>query len=214
MGNMIRRAINKYTIVCLIAASAFCIGSARGQDHFQPVTLVDYATFPSKWKIRGEVERLHKIYQVKIEGEERILSAKVSGVPIRIFKKVSWNPFTHPVLAWRWRVHQWPEDPEASIDLYVSIYRDLMGIPTFIKYQWSRSLPVDTVIEGGFFRPSEVVIRSGLSDAGEWVTEEIDVLKGFRFIHETDPDPEAYGIGLLVSPGVEMEISRIVARPE
>ena len=211
---MIRRAIKKYTIGCLIAASAICIGSAGGQDRFQPITLVDYAGFPGDWKIRGEAERLHKIYQVKIEGEERILSANVSGEPIRIFKKVSWNPFTHPVLAWRWRVHQWPEDPEASIDLYVSLYRDLIGIPTFIKYQWSRSLPVDTVIEGGFFRPAEVVIRSGPDDPGEWVTEEIDTLKSFRWIYETDPDSEAYGIGLLVSPGVEMEISEIMALPE
>jgi hypothetical protein len=203
-----------YTVGLFIATSAICIGSAGAQDFLEPVTLVDYATFPADWKIRGEADRVQKIYQIKIEGDDRVLSAKVSGEPVRIFKKTAWNPFTHPVLVWRWRVHQWPEDPEASIALYVSLYRDLIGIPTFVKYLWSRSLPVDTVIEGGFFRPSEVVIRSGRGEPGEWVTEEIDVLKGFRFIHETDPDPEAYGIGLLVSTGVEMEISRIVARPE
>ena len=211
---MMRRVISKFTAVFIIALSAIFVGSASGQDPLQSITLVDYSTFPDDWKIRGETERVKEIYQVKIKGENRTLSAEVSGESIRIFKKVSWNPFTHPVLTWRWRVYRWPEDSGASIDLYVSLYRDFIGIPAFVKYLWSDSLPIGTEKEGGFFSPHEVVIRTGLDTPGEWVSEEINALESFRFIHGSDPDPEAYGIGLLVSPGVKMEISEIVALPE
>ena len=148
-----------------------------------------------------------------MENGERILSVKVSGDPIRVFKKIAWDSFRYPVLTWRWKVLRWPEEQGASVDLYVSLHRDTFGIPSFVKYVWSDHLPVGTEKSGGFFRPSEVVVRSGLTALGEWTTEKIDVLESFRRIHGSDPDPEAYGIGLWVASGVEMEISEIVAQP-
>ena len=188
--------------------------SALAQPPHAPITLADYGDFPEGWKIRGDRERVPEIYQVRVEDGRRILSAKVTGKPIRIFKKVSWNPFTHPVLTWKWRVLQWPEDAEASVDFYVSLDRDVLGIPIIIKYLWSGSLPVGYEREGGFFSPHTVVIRSGPSGPGKWITSRLNALESFRYFHGRDPSQETVGIGLLVSTGVEMEISEITALPE
>ena len=184
------------------------------QEERKPIMLVNYSDFPGNWKIRGDEERVLEVYQVKRGGDGPFLSSKVKGEPIRIFKKISWNPYTHPILTWKWRVHQWPSEGEASIYFYVSLDRDLLGIPTIIKYLWSDDLPVGSKKDGGFFRPTEVVIRSGKEKSGEWRTEKINALESFREVFQSDPDQEAVGIGLLVSTGVEVDISTIIALPE
>ena len=183
-------------------------------DPAAPIILVDYGDFPEGWKVRGKRERVPQIYQIRTKGGRGILSAKVEGKPIRIFKKVSWNPFTHPILTWKWRVLSWPDDPEASVDFYVSLGRDTLGIPIIIKYVWSRSLPVGQQHGGGFFRAHEVVVRSGPAEPEKWIISRLNVLESFRYIHGRDPSHEAVGVGLLVSTGVEMEISGISALPE
>lgn len=189
--------------------------SALAQHAPQGQTLVDYKGFPEGWDVRGKKERIPEVYQIKEQDNGRILSASVSGKSLRIFKKVSWNPFEYPILTWRWRVHRWPQEKEASIQFYVSLDRDLIGIPKIEKYVWSNTLPVGKERKGGFFSPYQKVIRSGSSDKGEWVTEHINVLEEFRKIHEADPaGQEAVGVGLLVSTGIEMEISEILALPE
>ena len=187
---------------------------AAGPPGPGPVKLVDYSTFPEDWKIRGDKRRAVEIYKMVKEENETVLAAKVSGEPVRIFKKVGWDPYTHPVLKWRWRVIRWPDEPGASIDVYVSIERDFMRIPTFVKYRWSDELPIGTEHEGGAFTPPVVVIRSGRDTPGEWVSEEVNVVENYRRLRKSDPDHEAYGVGFLVSSGVEMEISEIVAVPE
>ena len=183
------------------------------QEALKPITLVNYSNFPDDWKIRGDEERVLEVYQVKKEDDGSYLSSKVSGESIRVFKKVVWNPYTHPVLTWKWRVHQWPSEGEASIDFYVSLDRDLIGIPTIIKYLWSYDLPVGRKKDGGFFRPTELVIRSGEEKPGVWMSEKINVLESFREVFQSDPNQEAVGVGFLVSTGIEVDISSIIALP-
>lgn len=177
-----------------------------------PLTLVDYIEFPKGWEIRGDSSRIPEVYRIAREGKGRILQANISGEPIRIFKKIPWDPFTHPILEWKWRVMKWPETSPATIDLYISLDRDVLGIPTITKYIWSADLPVGMKKGRGFFSPREVVIRSG-GPPGEWVTERLNVLENHREIYKSDPDRKAVGVGLLVGPGIEMEITGILALP-
>lgn len=188
-------------------------GSILAQQDRESITpaLVDYRGFPEGWDIRGDRARAQEVYTVREEATGRVLTANVAGEPIRIFKKIGWNPFTKPVLSWRWRVLQWPESEEAEIQLYVSLDRDLLGIPKIEKYIWTRKTPAGVVRKGGLFSANEMVIRSGPSEG--WVTEEINVLDLFRRFHGEDPAPRGVGIGLQVGTGIEMEISEVSALP-
>jgi hypothetical protein len=187
--------------------------AARGEAAPDSVTLADYSKFPEGWKIKGNKKRAAETYRVVQEGGQRVLEAKVTGDPIRIFKKVPWDPYTHPVLKWRWRVLKWPDKPGSSVDVYVSIERDFMRIPTFVKYRWSDLDPLGTEHEGGAFSPPIVVIESGREQPGKWIDESVNVFENYERLRGSDPDHEAYGVGLLVSSGVVMEISEIVAVP-
>jgi hypothetical protein len=195
------------------AAAGLNVPAAPGETPPGPVRLVDYSKFPKDWKIKGSKKRAVEMYRMVREGDETVLEAKVTGDPIRIFKKVPWDPYTHPVLKWRWRVLRWPDEPGASVDVYVSIERDFMRIPTFVKYRWSDSDPLGTEHEGGTFSPPIVVIESGRDQPGRWIDESVNVFENYRRLRGSDPDHKAYGVGLVVSPGVEMEISEILAVP-
>ena len=212
-GGHVLKIIVTSIFILLAPIETFAVASPDEAVPGAIVTLIDYAEFPKNWKVRGNEERVGEIYKIRLDGENRVLSANITGEPIRIFKKVSWNPFTHPVLTWKWRVLKWPEEPGASVDFYVSLDRDFMGIPVIIKYLWSDTLPVGTHKKGGFFSGTKVVIRSGSGVPEEWATESLNVLESYRETYETEPAHEAVGIGLLVSPGVEMEISEISALP-
>jgi len=172
----------KNLLIIFLLVTAYYIGTVFAFSHTskEALTLLNYVSFPKDWRIRGEVEKAQKIYEVKAGGDGPILSADVSGESIRIFKKVKWNPYTHPILKWEWRVLRWPETLGSSVDLYVSIDRDTFGIPTFIKYIWSDNLEKGAQKDGGFFRPTELVIRTDRQGSENWVTEQINVLEALE----------------------------------
>lgn len=178
------------------------------------VVLSDFSEYPEGWKARGGQEKADAVYRVVEEEGERYLKAEAGEEAVRIFKKIPWNPLSHPVIEWRWRVKQWPAEKAGNIYLYVSLDRDFFGIPTITKYAWNRVEAGGEKKEGGMFRPTERVIRSGEAKTGEWVTETIDALGEFREIAGRDPRGEAYGIGILVDPGIEADFGPIRVLPE
>jgi hypothetical protein len=211
--NSVKRPARVLVIGLLASWGSLINGSTFAQQEREPIAppLIDYRGFPEGWDIRGDRTRAQEVYTVREEAEGRILVANVAGEPIRIFKKIGWDPFSRPVLSWRWRVLQWPESEETEIQLYVSLDRDLLGIPKIEKYIWTRKGPAGVVRKGGLFSANEMVIRSGPSE--EWVAEEINVLDLFRRFHGEDPASKAVGIGLQVGTGIEMEISEVSALP-
>lgn len=179
-----------------------------------PVILTNFSEYPEGWKARGGQKKADAVYSVVEEGGNTYLKALVGENSIRIFKKIEWNPKSHPVLQWKWRVTQWPRNEkttEAKIYIYVSLDRDFFGIPMITKYAWSRVESGEGLTRGGSFRPSEKVIRSGETPVGEWVTETINALEDFREVTGRDPRGEAYGIGILVDSGIEADFGPVIA---
>jgi hypothetical protein len=178
-----------------------------------PISLSDFSRYPDGWEARGGMSKADAIYEAVGEPENRYLRARVSSESVRLFKKIPWNPQTHPIVEWRWRAAKWPETAPARLTIYVALDRDVFGIPTLTKYHWSRGEAVGDLKEGGLFSPAERVVRSGPSNSNDWIVERVDALADFRKIAGRDPHGEAYGIGLLADPGIEAEIGEIVAMP-
>jgi hypothetical protein len=170
----------------------------------------DEKGLPKGWIAQNENPDPAEVYEIKKEEDRFYLSA--SGRPNRIFKKIKWNPNEYPFLSWKWRMKNVPVDPkkERRASVYVSLDRDFFGIPKITKYLWSSLAPVGEEVSGGFFGASTIVVRSGAAQAGEWVTETINVLEDFKRLHDGQAPPdEAYGIGIMTS--IEAEFAEFIA---
>jgi len=203
----------------LVAILMTTIGLVFGAPSFagaQDAVLIEtFADFPAGWKIKDDNPRAAEVYRV-VEGPEGpYLSASVGAKPgIRVFKYLTWNTRTHPVISWKWRVKEAPTDKRRSVAFYVSMHRDAFGIPTIVKYLWSTKEPVGTLRLGGFFRATEVVVASGFqSDPSAWVTTRVDAVADFERFYGQQPDAEGVGIGITVGSGIEADIAEVWVEP-
>jgi hypothetical protein len=188
----------------------------------EPLILEEFSSadgdgFPLNWENESAHSgaRARQAYQVKTETGEGFLAIKDADQRIKK-KKIDWDPKSHPLLMWRWRLHKADLSTNASgpiAVMYVSLDTDLLFIPVFTKYVWSPTKPEGTVTEGGMFSGTEVVVQSGNNPLGQWVEERVNVYEDFKRIHGHEPAEKAWGISLLAGPGIEIDFGHIVAAP-
>jgi len=103
-------------------------------------------------------------------------------------QQFAWDLDEMPVLKWSWRALQLPEGAredkknDSGAAVYVSFDRkDWMGRPHSLKYAYSSTLPVGTVVKTGNVRV--LVVASGEEQGtGEWLHEARDVEADYRRI--------------------------------
>jgi hypothetical protein len=169
--------------------------------HFQdcPVNCL-----PGNWQARDH-RCAAKIYSVQQESECRFIHADSRRTQDQIGYEVRWPLREFPVLQWRWRAVHFPTGSDerengrndSVLGLYV-IFGQVPFIKT-IKYVWSDRLPVGACFPSPHSSTTRImVVRSGRSQQGAWVTESRDVLADYIQIYgEGDKNPVALGIGLL-----------------
>ena len=191
---------------------------ASEQAFSQAVTLENFHNpdeeqFPKGWKGSRSTITAKEAYALHRQGDTVFLKGK--GANQRVYtKNIDWNPQTHPILKWRWRLHVVPEKTDFIAALFANLDTDLMFIPVSTKYIWSGTKPMGSITDGGLFGAAEVVIRSGSHPLGEWVEEEVNAYKDFKEIHDHDPAPRAWGISLQSGSGVEIDFGSIEVRAE
>ena len=173
----------------------------------------DERGFPQGWGAQRSVVTAHETYM--IQEEEGISFLRANKASQRVYtKQMTWNPKTHPILVWRWRLQAVPEGEEFIAAIYPSLDTDLMFIPVNTKYVWSTTLPVGSIKEGGMFSSTEMVIRSGPEPIGEWVEERVNVYEDFLNIHNHEPAALAWGISLLGGSAVEIDFGSLRVEAE
>lgn len=205
-------------LTAIIGAGSVASDAPQSREDSVPeaerIILADFSRYPEGWVARGGFSKANEIYEVVEGADGPYLRARKGTESVRLFKKIPWDSKTYPVVEWRWRVKEWPEAGSGRVTVYIALDRDLLGIPAMTKYHWSRDEAEGEVREGGLFRPSERVIQSGSLESGDWVVERVDARADFRKISGRDPRGKAYGIGILVDPGIEAEIGEIAAMKE
>ncbi len=208
--------MKRATILIILGILLFPLSAMNGfpEETSSSIVLEDFSSLderglPKGWIAQKETPDPAQVYQVRKEGDRVYLAA--SGRPNRLFKKIKWNPNQYPFLSWKWRIKNVPTDSqkERRAAVYVSLDRDFFGIPKITKYLWSSLAPVGQEISGGFTAASTIVVRSGPAQAGEWITETINVLEDFKRLHGGVPSNEAYGIGVMTS--LEADFADFVA---
>lgn len=160
--------------------------------------------FPSAWSSRDK-ENMVKTYTVQAEGGNKFLRADSRGTSIQIGYEKKWELKEFPILRWRWRAQTFPEGTnereKSGNDNVLAVYVVFGGwpIPSSLKYVWSDTLPVGETFDSPHSSKTKVVVvRSGRSMIGKWVTEERNVLADYRSLFgEGEKNVTVKGIALL-----------------
>ncbi len=105
------------------------------------------------------------------------------------------NTRTHPVLSWDWRAIDLPagaredddsrNDSGAGVYVLFSIDGRFIKRPKAIKYVYSSTLPVGTVVTYGKLKV--VVVSSARNGAGDWEHIERNVVEDYRRLFGDEP---------------------------
>lgn len=205
-------------LVTCLSLYVFCVPMMPGTAFSQAVTLENFESpdeeqFPKGWDGSRSTITAKEVYAIHREGDTAFLKGK--GANQRVYtKNIDWDPRTHPILKWRWRLHVVPEKAEFLGAVFANLDTDLMFIPVSTKYVWSGTKAEGSVTDGGIFGAAEVVVRSGVQPVGEWVEEEVNAYKDFKEIHQHEPAERAWGLSLQSGPGVEIDFGSIEVRAE
>lgn len=132
-----------------------------------------------------------EIFEVRKEEDNQFLHLRVENESMRFSRTkrsgLNWNVRKRPVLTWRWRALQLPEGAsekdqnDTGAALYVTFDTDWLGRPKSIKYTYSSSLPVGTVVDFGKLYVI-VVDSKPASGVGEWRTVRRNVMDDYKRI--------------------------------
>ncbi len=186
---------------------AFGWGGGLGAAGNDCVMVDDFSTakigeFPPGWRPRKEAGK--DVYSVQEENGVRFLRAVSRGLGIQAAKQYEWDLTTHPVLAWSWRVHEFPSGADErntkTNDSALGVYAVFPHSPVSVKsvkYIWSERVPVGTHLTSSRGLTQVRVLRSGAEGKGEWVEERVNVLEDYRrYFGETEM-PKPLGIAVL-----------------
>jgi len=183
-------------MVCVIPFFAYAAEPITILEDFQAFKAGDVPT--KGWRTRDGSPK--GLYSIEEESDNRFLRAKYTNKSIQIFREKGWKISAQPTLSWSWRVHEFPagsdervgEKNDSAAGVYV-VFPGRFFVPRVIKYIWSHQVPVGTVIKRDDRFPM-IVVRSGESSKGEWVSEKRNVLEDFKKLFGMAiQDPKAFG---------------------
>lgn len=113
-----------------------------------------------------------------------------------------------PILTWKWRVYKIPkggdENDNNKNDVAASIYVvysvNFLKMPKSIRYTWSSTLPVGTILSKYFNRQKIVVLASGAKNEGKWITFQRNIAQDYENLFGSKPPKRPIAI-LILSDG-------------
>ncbi len=184
-----------------------------------------YASSPfPAWKTRSEsASTAGRVYRIETEGNNRFLRASTLGNPsisIQIARETNWSISQYPVLSWKWRAHRLPaggnerigKTNDSAAGIYVLFKRKHVPLASWayqpvdvIKYVWSTKVPRNVIIRKSprekmgvtYYRGVFVVLQSGSTNLGKWITEERNIREDYRRFYGSYPRYNPIAIAVL-----------------
>jgi hypothetical protein len=122
-----------------------------------------------------------------------------------LIKKIRFNPATYRYLKWSWKIDHTikggDERSKAGDDyaarLYVVFPGRFFWQMKAINYIWANTLPKGESLPNPYTAEDMMLaVESGPAEAGQWRTEERDIVADYRFLFGEDPD-EATAIAIM-----------------
>ena len=186
-----------YSVVLLLCVSISCA-------HADEITVSRFATDGIKgWEsksFKGTTD-----YRIVQEDGRTVLKAHAKGAASGLTKKLKFSPQTYRYLKWNWKVSgtiaQGNEKTRQGDDYAARVYVVFPGRFFWqmraLNYIWANKLPKGEFVPNAFTSNAMLLaVESGPSKAGQWVTEQRDILADFRKVFGEDP-PEAGAIAIM-----------------
>ncbi len=186
----------------------------------------------SDWSFQKEYEKAASIYSIVEENGNKYLRASTlkTNSMVQLGKeinknklvgknKVNWNIYSYPFISWDWRVHIIPAGAnendndlnDSAASIYVVFQKSRVPFTNWqkqpanwIKYVWSSTLPVGTVVSkkvtkmGVFlYEGKTIVVATGKKDLGKWITFKRNVLADYQTHFGGNPSFNPSVIGIL-----------------
>ena len=191
----------------------------------------NHKPFPD-WNFRGNYNNAASVYSIVEEDGRKFLKGSTVNARhmVQLGKlvnennligknRVNWDIFSYPYISWEWRVRILPtggnESNAVTNDSAASIYVVFQKarVPfaswqyqpaNWIKYIWSSTLPVGTVITRkisrfgmSLYEGKYIVVASGDNNLGKWTTFKRNVLEDYENNFGKKPDFNPIVIGIL-----------------
>jgi len=160
---------------------------------------LDHRGVPEGWRTYETIGG-HPAYDFTVVEDEgrRALLMRSRGDHSTIARKVRINLETTPILEWQWKLTQLPAGADlrqrATSDAAPHVFVVWPRMPAVLRsqligYVWDPALPVGTVQPSPKTRTvTFLIVRSGPSQLGQWLTERRNVADDFRLVYGAEPD--------------------------
>ena len=189
-------------IIGLIPLADLCVYASKVQADEIPVSRFDtegLAGWDTK-SFKGVTE-----YQVVKEGDRTVVKATSRGSASGLIRKIRFDPAKYRYLRWSWKivhtVKNGDERSKAGDDYAGRVYVVFPGRffwqTKAINYIWANKLAKGDSISNPFTSNAKMqAVESGNEKAGQWLTEERDLLADYRILFGADP-PEAEAVAIM-----------------
>lgn len=187
--------------------------SNSGQGHSSGRILIDDfesyddESIPAKWRalyndrlvaLTPEFMNEREYFEVRRENGNGYVRAFANGEAAHINKGngdgFDWDTREHPILAWDWRALDLPSgaredddsrnDSGAGVYVLFSIEGRFIKRPKAIKYVYSSTLPLGTIVTYGKLKV--IVVSSARNGTGDWLHIERNVVEDYRNVFGED----------------------------
>ncbi len=186
---------------CLLTTAVFFSASA---SHAEEIPVSHFSTeglagWESK-RFKGGTE-----YRLVKEDGRAVVKATSHSAASGLIKKIHFDPSKYRYLRWSWKITHTikggDEMSKSGDDYAARIYIVFPGKHFWqmraINYIWANKLPMGEYVSSPYAADSKMVaVESGNVKAGQWLTEERDLLDDYRLLFGADP-PEAEAIAIM-----------------
>jgi hypothetical protein len=144
-------------------------------------------------------------YRVIKEDGRTVVKATSRDAASGMIRKISFQPSKHRYLRWSWKVagtvrggdEKLKSGDDYAARLYVIFPGRFFWQTKAINYIWANKLAKGESIPNAFTSNAGMIaVESGNSHAGQWLTEERDLLADYRTLFNIEP-PEAEAIAIM-----------------
>ena len=163
---------------------------------------VDRNGVPSGWKVKEKTGKAK--FSIVRDNNMHALKLRSDGTSFSLQKAVDVDPRQFPLLSWKWKVTKLPEggdvrksntDDQAA-QLFVAFSNS-----NIIAYIWDTNAPKGVVEDTRlppFLTIKALVVRSGYSEAGKWLTENRNAYNDYLDLFREEP-PKVAGVRIQIN---------------